>query len=215
MSEKPFVVVIGTDFSKQADRALEAAFQQAALREPAELHVVHVSAEIDGDTGAIPYTLLKAPPLLDLEAQKAALVQHLDQKLATLPKFRESKLRVVAHVMVGTPSIGLARMASNLEANLIVVGTHGRNGVARWLLGSVAEGLVRQASCQVLIIPPEPTELPAPEIEPPCPRCVTARRESSGAELWCEQHREHHGRRHTYHQGDRVGAETNMPLLVR
>jgi nucleotide-binding universal stress UspA family protein len=214
MPQKPFVVVVGTDFSKQADRALEAAFQQAALRAPAELHVVHVSAAVDTTDAAIPYTLLKQPAL-DLEAQRAALVEHLDKKLATLPMFRESKPRVVAHVMIDTPSLGIARMASNLEADLIVVGTHGRSGVARWLLGSVAEGLVRQASCPVLIIPPQAAELPSPEIEPPCPRCVTTRRESSGAELWCEQHRERHGRRHTYHQGDRMAAETNMPLVTR
>ena len=66
-----------------------------------------------------------------------------------------------------------------------------------------------------LVIPPLAHELPTPAIEPPCPRCVTARQESGGKETWCEQHREHHGRRHVYHQGDRVGAETNMPLVVR
>jgi nucleotide-binding universal stress UspA family protein len=215
MSNKPFVVVVGTDFSKQADRALAAAFQHASTRAPAELHVVHVARPIDGISAPPPFTLVQAPARLDLEEQRAALVRYLDERLATLPGFRDSKLRVYAHVMLDTPALGISRLAANLEADLLVVGTHGRHGVARWLLGSVAEGLVRHAACPVLIIPPEPTELQVPAIEPPCPRCVAARKESAGAEMWCEQHREHHGRRHTYHQDDRVGAETNMPLVVR
>jgi nucleotide-binding universal stress UspA family protein len=215
MPNKPFVLVVGTDFSKQADRALQAAYQQASLRQPAELHVVHVTRAVEGATGTVPYTVLEAPPLLDLEQQKAALVRHLDEKLAALPRSSQTKVRVFAHVMIDTPSLGISRLAAQLEAELIVVGTHGRNGVARWLLGSVAEGLVRHAACPLLIIPPEATELPVPAIEPPCPHCVTARQESGGAEMWCAQHREHHGRRHTYYQSDRAASETNMPLVMR
>ena len=97
----------------------------------------------------------------------------------------------------------------------MVVGSQGLHGVARWLLGSVAEAVVRQATCPVLVIPPQADTLPIPTIEPPCPRCVETRQATGRSEMWCEQHRERHGRRHTYHQLDRVGAETNFPLVAR
>jgi hypothetical protein len=115
-----------------------------------------------------------------------------------------------------SPAHEIAQLASDLEADLVVVGTHGRRGASRLLLGSVAEGVVRLAPCAVLVVRPKaPPDVEAPKIEPPCPRCLEARRASGGKELWCEQHQQRHGRRHTYHSVDRVGAETNFPLVFR
>jgi hypothetical protein len=139
-------------------------------------------------------------------------VNDVVSKLHGLP---DTSTRVIAHVMVGLPMFALTELASSLQADLLVVGTHGRHGIARWLLGSVAEGVVRHAGCAVLIVPPSSGALQAPSIEPPCTECVAARRASNGQEMWCAQHRERHGRRHTYHQADRAGSETNMPLVVR
>ena len=218
MPNKPFVVVVGTDYSQQASRALKVAFEQASRAAPAELHVVHVSLATSPETdasSAVPAAGQGASPVLSIEEQQRQLVKHLDAVLGTLPAFTEQKVRVIAHVVLNAPVFGLTHLASQLEADLLVVGSHGRRGLARWLLGSVAEGVVRQANCAILVIPPEPNELPVPVIEPPCPQCIAARVESSGHELWCAQHRERHGRRHTYHQGDRVGADTNFPLVAR
>jgi hypothetical protein len=89
--------------------------------------------------------------------------------------------------------------ASDLLANLVVVGTHGRRGLSRMVLGSVAEAVVRNAGCPVLVVRPQMHEQAVPRIEPPCPRCVEARSKSEGREFWCEQHAEKHGRRHTYY----------------
>jgi hypothetical protein len=97
----------------------------------------------------------------------------------------------------------------------IVVGTHGRHGIARWLLGSVAEGVVRHATCAVLIVPPAVAVAELPMIEPICPRCVEARKTSSQQELWCEQHRQRHAQRHTYHQRDRMSEDGSLPLVGR
>jgi hypothetical protein len=65
----------------------------------------------------------------------------------------------------------------------------------------------------VLVVRPKAIPTSGPAIQPPCPKCVQARVASAGAELWCEQHRERHGQRHTYHQGDRASADVNMPLV--
>lgn len=218
MSTKPYIVVVGTDFSEHAVRALRVAYDQALQHAPAELHVVHVSfaANPVPVVPLAPHMGLVSVPVPSIDEQREALLRHIDGQLATFPSSPASApVRVFGHVIIDTPSLALTRVASQLEANLLVIGSHGLHGVARWLLGSVAEAVVRQASCPVLVIPPEPEALPVPAIEPPCPRCVEARRASSGAEMWCEQHREHHGRRHTYHQVDRMAADTNFPLLAR
>jgi hypothetical protein len=55
---------------------------------------------------------------------------------------------------------------------------------------------------------------PVPSILPPCAQCLEARQISGGKELWCAQHRERHGQRHIYQQGDRGSVATNMGLLL-
>jgi len=106
-------------------------------------------------------------------------------------------------------------LATHLGADLIVMGTRNKKGLERLLLGSVAEGTVRNARCPVLVIPAPVEPEPALAIAPPCAECVQARLASNGKEFWCEQHRERHGRRHTYHQSDRSGGESNFPLVFR
>jgi hypothetical protein len=46
-----------------------------------------------------------------------------------------------------------------------------------------------------------------------CPKCVEARKASGGQELWCEQHKEPHGRRHTYHYEERVSSDGSLSLM--
>lgn len=217
MSTKPYTVVVGTDFSEHAVRALRVAYEHALQHAPAELHVVNVSFAANPAPVAplAPHMGLVTVPVASIEEQRSALLEHIDSELAKLPRSSSAAVRVFGHVLIDTPSLALTQLASQLEAELLVVGSHGLNGVARWLLGSVAEAVVRQATCPVLVVPPEPAALAVPAIEPPCPRCVEARRASAGAELWCEQHRERHGRRHTYFQADRAAAETNFPLVAR
>lgn len=215
MPNKPYVVVAGTDFSAHALRALELAYHHAAEHAPAELHVAHVSiaASPDGDAVQAPVPGLSLP-LKTIDELRRELISHLDERLVALADYSPTKVRVFGHVLIDSPSLALTNLASQLEADLLVVGSQGLHGVARWLLGSVADAVIRQAACPVLVVPPEPEALPSPVIEPPCPRCVAARQASSGAELWCEQHRQRHGRRHTYYQGDRKAAETNFPLVA-
>jgi nucleotide-binding universal stress UspA family protein len=53
-------------------------------------------------------------------------------------------------MLVGDPAKEIVRLAREEDADLIVIGTHGRTGIARALLGSVAEVVVRRAPCPVL-----------------------------------------------------------------
>jgi hypothetical protein len=122
--------------------------------------------------------------------------------------------RIVSHLRLNAAAEEIAQLASDLEADLVVVGTHGRRGVRRLLIGSVAERVVRLAHCPVLVVRPKGHGERAPEIQPPCPRCLEARRQSGGQELWCAQHKEKHGPRHTYHFTHRGATQTNPPLVT-
>jgi nucleotide-binding universal stress UspA family protein len=216
-SEKPYLIVVGTDYSPASDLALERGFELAAGRPLAEVHVVNV------------VRLYGEQALVDLPGEPAAyasvsvadatgqLGKYVEQRRrAFLAEHGESKAsgtwRVVSHLRLEAPAQEIAQISADLEADLVVVGTHGRRGIARLLIGSVAEAVVRLAPCPVLVVRPKALQDEGPRIEPPCPACVEARRASGGTQYWCEQHRERHGQRHTYSQRDRAGTETEMPL---
>ncbi len=216
-SQKPYVIVVGIDYSPASDLALDNAFELAAARPGAEVHVVNVvrlygaQALVDGPYEPSGFTSVS------LADAKAQVGRYADQQWGKFVAQRaassaEGLGRVHAHLRLEAPAEEIAQLAADLEADLVVVGTHGRRGIARLLLGSVAEAVVRLAPCPVFVVRPKALPEEAPRIEPPCPRCVEARQASAGAEYWCEQHRERHGQRHTYTQRDRVGVETEMPL---
>jgi nucleotide-binding universal stress UspA family protein len=218
MNSKRYVILVGIDFSELADRALEQALVVAAQRTDAEVHVLSIATPpvaLDASYAIPAYGALDDANLLSGATERLHLhVQRQLQRFGVEHPELSLPVRVVSNVTIGTPAHGIAQMASDIAADLVVIGTHNRRGIERLLLGSVAEGTVRHARCPVLVIPAEP---PQDEIQitPPCSECVRARRGSAGQQLWCAQHRERHGRRHTYHQSDRAGTETNFPLVVR
>jgi nucleotide-binding universal stress UspA family protein len=217
MTPETYVVLVGIDFSELADHALQEALVLASRRANAEVHVLSIIPVPSLD----PRYATPAYALLDEEGSLASagerLRAHVEvqlEKFAIKHSELSSRPRIVSHVNIDTPAQGIAQLASDIGADLIVVGTHNRRGVGRMLLGSVAEGTVRRARCPVLVIPAE-VQQEEVKLTPPCPECVRARRESAGGQLWCAQHLERHGRRHTYHQSDRSGAESNFPLVTR
>ncbi|HEX2673392.1 MAG TPA: universal stress protein [Polyangiaceae bacterium] len=205
------VIVVGIDYSPASDLALERAFELAAARPPAEVHVVSVvnlygaQAVVGGAAEPVGFNSVT------LAEATSALEGYVEKRRASFRGTLDS-VTVRCHLRLDAPATEVAQMAADLEADLVVVGTHGRRGIARLLLGSVAEAVVRLAPCPVLVVRPKALPEQPPRIEPPCPQCVETRRASAGAEFWCEQHRERHGQRHTYSQRDRAGAETEMPL---
>jgi nucleotide-binding universal stress UspA family protein len=195
--QKPYVVVVGVDFSEIGDQALQTAFERASDHENGEVHLVYVARSYEQRV------LVDTPnEVLTMSMDEASqrLRVHLEARLAyfmTTRGTRPAFARAVTHMRVDAPAREIAQLASDLEADLVVVGTHGRRGIQRWMLGSVAEATVRLAPCDVLVVRPR-GEATEPKIEPPCPACVKARVDSKGETLWCAVHAEHHGRRHTY-----------------
>lgn len=216
----PYSIVVAVDYSEAGDLALERALEIASERKSAAVHVVNVLSLYHAGLGMEPAgagALASELPSVQDAAQR--LREYVEKQVssfrATHPELPPSfPDYLVAHQRVEMPSEEIAQLAADLEADLVVVGTHGRRGFSRFLLGSVAEATVRLAPCPVLVVRPKAHPPSGPAIQPPCPKCVEARIASGGTELWCEQHRERHGQRHTYHQGDRTGADTNMPLVL-
>lgn len=214
----PYTIVVGVDFSKTGDMALERAFELANREPGADPHAVYVASSYGP---MLRLELADDVRTVSIEEASDYLREYVEQKLDEFQQHAPTTFeRIVTHIRVGAPADEVAQLAADLDADMVVVGTHGRRGVRRVLLGSVAEGVMRLAHCPVFVVRPKDhygVELAtAPQIEPPCPRCVEERKRTNGKELWCAQHRERHGRRHTYHYIDRnSGAHENLPLAER
>jgi nucleotide-binding universal stress UspA family protein len=218
MTKKPFVVLVGVDFSELADRAVQEGFTLAAARPDAEVHVVSIilPPSLDSRFAVSAYGALDASGSLEATAARLqTYVQAEAERFGAAHQLSQLPFRLASHVTMDTPAHGIAQLASDIGATLIVVGTHNRKGLERFLLGSVAEATVRYAHCPVLVIPAPQEGNDDVEIEPPCAACVQARTASDGRDLWCVRHSERHGRRHTYHQSDRSGSDRNFPLTFK
>ena len=188
----PAVYLVAIDGTKASDHVLEVACGLgAALGGAAELHVLHV-------IGLLPFHApLMAPALAlppDLAGTGRLILDHSTAHAAT--RFRG---RIVGHLGSGEASGQILQMAADLRADLVVVGTAGRTGVARLALGSVAEQVVRRAGATVMVVRPKDYhEHVDPSIEPPCVDCVVVQKQTARARLWCDRHSAHHppGRLH-------------------
>ena len=140
-------ILVPIDFGEASDRALQLAVELAGDSE-AELTVLHV-CEIPiyayGDMPVAPVDLLS--PLADLARKR------LDSLLASL---RDQVPNVRGMLKLGAPWQEILAAASELGADLVVMGTHGRRGLAHALLGSVAEKVVRLSPVPVLTARPPP-----------------------------------------------------------
>ncbi|WP_437737530.1 universal stress protein [Sorangium sp. So ce1335] len=193
-----FIIVVGVDFSELSNRAMDQALDLACCRENAEVHAVLVEPESWIGVG-----LARAPAAA---TKPDVALQQLQQRASERVRAMGGKLdgrrlkRVVVHFRRGAAAENIAQLAADLDADLVVVGSHGHRGLERLLLGSVAERVSRLARCPVWIVRPKDhaTAGRVPEIEPPCPECVKHRQETGGAGLWCARHAEHHIRPHRY-----------------
>jgi nucleotide-binding universal stress UspA family protein len=179
----PTTILAAIDFSEASDLVVEHALTMARLTDAHELHFLNV----------------RPPPHdeADAEGRQTEFEEWLDARVRNSGSVPYT-VKVVAHEASGNPADVIVEMAGELLASAVIVGTHGRKGFQRMVMGSVAESVVRRAGCPVLVVRPQMHTQPAPSIEPPCPSCVERRAQSGGEELWCEQHSQKHGRRHTY-----------------
>ena len=139
-------ILLPTDFSELSSHATKYA---CALAEQfaAELHVLHVYEKF-----TLPESSLGVDWTLVLAEAKQAAERQMAEVLGGL--WRADRPVVKAFVE-GTPFVEIIRYAKEHDIDLIVLGTHGRSGIAHMLIGSVAEKVVRKAPCPVLTVRPK------------------------------------------------------------
>jgi nucleotide-binding universal stress UspA family protein len=144
-------VVGATDFSDPSLPALHAAAAEARRRGSA-LHLLHafdlgLFTLGGGPAAAMPYLADRSSIALEgFDHLRTIAKQRLD---ATL---READLPGAAAVIAGAAEAVIVQYAESVGAELVVVGTHGRSGLARLTLGSTAASVIESAPCAVLVV---------------------------------------------------------------
>ena len=140
-------ILVPVDFSPQSVPSLEYAIALAA-RFGASLELLHV-IEDPATAGA----WASEGAVLDVTEIRRALVDDAERRLVEYRKgFEHLNLPVVTTVRMGSAARAIVDYAQAAGIDMIVMGTHGRGGFAHMFLGSVAECVVRHASCPVVTV---------------------------------------------------------------
>ena len=134
----PRTILVATDFSEHSERALECAITlaKAASGKIHLLHAMQVPSELRmaGDW----YATLRGSAVAGLDA--------------CLEKLDAAGVASESHFVDENPVAAILSLADKLKSDLIVIGSRGRSGLANVLLGSVAERILRLATCPVLTV---------------------------------------------------------------
>ena len=152
-------VIVPFDFSDLAKSAVEQTIEW--VDEATTIHVVHVvesSLLVSLDMAA------PMPPLYDHEQQQFLLAK-LKEMYSGDPYHQ-----VKVHCIVGDPGHEIAELADQENAKLIVMPSHGRTGISRLLLGSVAERVLRLSKCPVLVLRDDSAHTASTDPEATSPR---------------------------------------------
>lgn len=168
--KKPYRIVVGFDLSELSERAVEEALETARHRGPAELHVV-TAAEPAGPLFRLPgdSQLMSEDRARDVvRVQLTKLVERNQARLGPVGLERIA-IYLLDGIPVAQPGKIITDVAAEIEADLIIVGTHGRTGLARAILGSVAAHVVHHATTSVYVVRPADFVRgeKVPEIQPP------------------------------------------------
>lgn len=140
-------VVIGTDLGPLAELALERALP--LLADDARIDLVHAWQLPWAGTMDVPVV---AMPHEELRRELTAALERAARQLEARLRDRGRPAAAVhVHLVQGSAAHALTARAADEAADLVVVGSHGRRGVRRFVLGSVAEATVRHAPCAVLV----------------------------------------------------------------
>ena len=143
----PKKFLIPVDFSDPSKKALSYGCSLAKTL-GAEVHVVHV---LQPPVYTFPEGAVYAGPELDRR-----LAEVLERQLVDITKAVDAEgVSIGTHLLRGMPAEAIVAYCGEKGCDLLVMGTHGRTGVARLLIGSVAERIVRTANIPVLTVSPD------------------------------------------------------------
>ena len=137
----PQRVLVPTDFSDEATKAVDEGL--SLVNNASQLTVLHVAPQAVPSEGDFVVGW-------NFESDE----NRADQLLGMLRKKFSDKKYANVHfeVLFGTPATEIAKFAEKEQADLIMLPSHGRTGLARLMIGSVAERVVRLAHCPVLVL---------------------------------------------------------------
>jgi len=202
-SEKLHHIVVGFDCTELAERAVYEALDVAGRRAPAELHVVVVALQ-SGPMLLLPEDDIPLAEDAAREKVRSRIAKVYEEHRALRGSGGVDQISVYVLPGLSTAQTGrlIAEVAKDVDAELVVVGSHGRRGVDRLLLGSVAERVVREATTSVYVVRPADFigEKKVPAVEPPL---------AQG-----QPHLRHFQHRRTYHFADKAGESTTRAMPV-
>lgn len=139
-------IIIAIDFSESTRRIVDAAIEVAKAFS-AHLYIIHVAAPNPDFVG------YESDP----QSERDAVAAHYHQEHRELGAFsaeaRQQGIAATALLVQGPTVEKLVQERERLQADLMVVGSHGRGAILQLVIGSTSEGLIRKAGCPVMIIP--------------------------------------------------------------
>ncbi len=135
-------ILVPTDFSPPSETALRLA-TALARDSGASLLIVHVAEPRPAYTVAGVFASLPSGNEFEIENEQLQKIQPPDPAVACQRRF-----------LVGAPADEIVQCATKESVDMIVIGTHGRTGLLRLLMGSVAEAVLRNSPCPVMIVKP-------------------------------------------------------------
>ncbi|QDU55126.1 universal stress protein [Aeoliella mucimassa] len=132
-------VLVPVDFSEESMKAVDDAIEMADTNEL--VHVVHVAPDLDVTTPGVVWESISE------DVQREHVLKTFAKTFAS-PKYDG----VSYHVAFGDAGRGIVKHAEQIDADVIVMPSHGRAGFRRLLLGSVAERVLRLAHLPVLVL---------------------------------------------------------------
>jgi len=145
---KIHTILCPVDFSDASRKAVQYAKEFASSMGS----VVHLLNVVEPRPMAVDITLNYVPLEEDLEQAAEEDLQVI------LQEFQLAGLKVESSIEIGNPSDVILDKSKDLDVNLVIMGSHGKKGLSRLIMGSVAETVVRKANCPVLIVKAEERE---------------------------------------------------------
>lgn len=132
-------LLVATDFSEDADRAVD--------------YAVGLAQELKASLTLMTATYLGDTPEVHMGYIEKARTEDQQKLEAARQRVEQAGVAASALAEYGSPAQRIVETAQKEGADLIVMGTHGRTGLRQMLIGSVAERVVRHATCPVLVVP--------------------------------------------------------------
>ncbi len=132
-------IIVPWDFSDMSKSALAKAVELAETND--QVTVIHVT----------PYPAALEPSVVWGAYSEDNIRENLEKSFRKeVPESKYPDIEFIA--LFGDPGTEVARMANELKAGLVIISSHGRTGIERLLMGSVAERVVRMSPCPVLVL---------------------------------------------------------------